>query len=144
MMGSLCGKLLLKGSLDGIAELMNRQFRRRVQREWDKIKLGKPCTKFVERNGLFTIPYVVYFQAVKVGEDLMCVYSVGIFEFKDVSGYLERATICQLASSFFRSLGSVELGFVSEEDLEESEEIPLYDLECSLSDARLTKAKDSR
>jgi len=117
--------LSLKGSLNGVAVAMNRQFRRRVEREWDKVKLGSPCTKFVERNHLFTIPYVLYFQAVKVGDDLMCVYNVGVFEFKDGSGYLERATVCQLVNSLFRSLGSVELGFVSEKDLEWGEEIDL-------------------
>ena len=104
---------------------MNRHFRRRIEREWNKIKLGKPCTKFVERNHLFTIPYVIYFQAVKIGDDLMCVFNVGIFEFKDDSGYLERVTVCQLVNSLSRNLGSVELGFVSEEDLEEGEEIEL-------------------
>jgi len=102
---------------------MNRNFRRRIEREWNKIMLGKPCTKFVERNRLFTLPFVLYFQAVKVGDDLMCVYNVGIFEFKDSTGYLERATVCQLVNSLFRSLGSVELGFVPEEDLEKGEEI---------------------
>ena len=55
----------------------------------------------------------------------MCVYNVGMFDFKDGSGYLERATVCQLVNSLFRSLGSVELGFVSEEDLEKGEEIQL-------------------
>jgi hypothetical protein len=40
---------------------MNRQCRRRIEREWNKIKLGKVCTKFVVRNGLFTIPYVIFF-----------------------------------------------------------------------------------
>ena len=104
---------------------MNRQFRRRVQREWNKIKIGKACTDFVQRNGLFTLPYVIYFQAVKISDDLMCVYNVGLFDFKDGSGYLERATVCQFVNSLFRSLGSVELGFVSEEDLEKGEEIQL-------------------
>ena len=102
---------------------MNRHFRRRVQREWNKIKLGSVCTKFVQRNGLFTIPYVIAFQAVKVGDDLMCVYNVGLFEFKDGSGYVESLTVYQFVNSFFRSLGSVELGFVSEEDLEKGEEV---------------------
>jgi hypothetical protein len=91
-----------------------------------KIKLGKVCTKFVVRNGLFTIPYVIFFQAVKVGEDLMCVYNVGMFEFKDGSGYLEHITVCQFVNSLFRSLGSVPIGFVSEEDLEKGEEIQLW------------------
>jgi hypothetical protein len=104
---------------------MNRHFRRRVEREWNKIKLGEPCTRFVQRNGLFTIPYVVFFQAVKVGDYLMCVYNVGIFDFKDGFGYLELVTVCQLVSSLFRNLGSFELGFVSEEDLENGEEIQL-------------------
>jgi hypothetical protein len=102
---------------------MNRQFRRRVEREWNNISIGKPCTRFVEHSGLFSIPYVIYFQAVKVDDDLMCVYDVGIFEFKDNSGYLERVTVCQLANSLFRSLGSVELGFIPEEDFEKNEEI---------------------
>ena len=102
---------------------MNRQFRRRVQREWDKIKIGKPCTHFVQRNGLFTLPHVIYFHAVKIGDDLMCVYNVGVFDFKDGSGYLEMATVCHFVSSLFRNLGSLELGFVSEEDFEKGEEI---------------------
>lgn len=104
---------------------MNRQFRRRVQREWNKIKIGKPCTNFVQRNGLFTLPYVIYFQAVKISDDLMCVYNVGLFDFRDGSGYLERATVCQFVNSLFRSLDSIELGFVSKEDLEKGEEIQL-------------------
>jgi hypothetical protein len=104
---------------------MNRQCRRRIEREWNKIRLGKPCTKFVERNGLFTIPFVILFQAVKVDDDLMCVYNVGMFGFKEDFGYLECVTICQFVNSLFRSLGSVELGFVFEEDLEKDEEIQL-------------------
>ena len=102
---------------------MNRQFRRRILRKWNKIKLGSICTKLVVRNGLFTIPHVIFFQAVKVGDDLMCVYNVGMFGFKEGSGYLERATFCQFVNSLFRSLGSVKLGFVSEQDLEKGEEI---------------------
>jgi hypothetical protein len=82
-MVSLCGKLSPKESLMEVAEAMNRQFRRRIEREWNKIKLGSTCTKFVERNQLFTIPYVAYFQAVKVGDDLMSVYSVDLFQFKE-------------------------------------------------------------
>lgn len=62
---------------------MNRHFRRRIEREWNKIKLGKPCTKFVERNHLFTIPYVFYFQAVKVDDALMCLSYASIrFSFR--------------------------------------------------------------
>jgi hypothetical protein len=113
----------LKESLEAVAVAMNRQCRRRIEREWNKIKLGSVCTKFVVRNGLFTIPYVIFFQAVKVGDDLMCVYNVGIFGFKEGFGYLARVTVCQFVNSLFRSLGVVELGFVSEEDLEKGEEI---------------------
>lgn len=102
---------------------MSRQFRRRVQREWDKIKLGKSCTKFLERNGLFDIPHVLYFQAVKIGEDAMCVYSVGVFEFENGLGFPELVTLCLFMNSLFRVLGHVELGFVSEEGLENGEEI---------------------
>jgi len=92
-------------------------------REWNKIKLGKPCTKFIERNRLFTIPHVIYFQAVKVADDVMCVYSVGMFKFKDGFGFPELVTICQFANSLFRDLGHIEIGFASEEDLESEEEI---------------------
>ena len=104
---------------------MKRQIRRRIEREWNKIKLDKSCTKFVARNGLFTIPYAIFFQAVKVGDDLMCVYNMGMCESKDGSGYLERVTMCQLFNSLFRAHTSVVLGFVSEEDLENGEEIKL-------------------
>jgi hypothetical protein len=104
---------------------MNRQFRRRIQRKWNKIKIGALCTKFVEFNHLFTIPYVVYFQAVKIGDDLMCVYNVGLFQFKEGSGFLKRVTVCQFVDSLFRSLGSVELDFIPEEELEEGEEVQL-------------------
>ena len=102
---------------------MNRQFRRRILREWNKIKIGKPCTKFVQQDCLFTIPSVIYFQAVKVCDNLICVYHVGMFGFKEGFGYVERVTICQFVNSLFRSLGFVELGYVSEKDLENGEEI---------------------
>jgi len=72
---------------------------------------------------LFEIPHVVYFQAVKVGDDVICVYSVGMFEFKDSVGFPELVTVCQFVNSLFRVLGHVELRFVSGEDLEEGEEI---------------------
>jgi hypothetical protein len=47
----------------------------------------------------------------------------GNFRFKEGYGYLKCASVCQFVNSLFRSLGSVELGFVSEEDLEKGEEI---------------------
>ena len=104
---------------------MKRQQRRRIEREWKKIKLGKPCTRFIEHNRLFTIPYAIYFQAVKIGDDLIGVYNVGMFSFREGCGYLELVTVCLFVNSLFRALGSVELGFVSEEDLEKCEEIQL-------------------
>lgn len=102
---------------------MIRQQRRRIEREWNKIKLGKVCTKFVVRNGLFTIPHVLAFQAVKVAEDMICVYNVSYFDFKEGGGYFERVTVCQRNGVLFRSLASLVIGFVSEEDLEKGEEI---------------------
>ena len=104
---------------------MKRQQRRRIEREWKKIKLGKPCTRFVEFNRLFTIPYVINFQAVKIGDDLIGVYNVGMFSFKDGFGYLMCVTVCQFVNCLFRGLGSIKLGFVSEEELESGEEIQL-------------------
>lgn len=89
------------------------------------VKLSSVCTQFVERNSLFTLPYVIVFQAVKIGDDLMCIYNMGMFSFKEGYGYLECLTVCQFVDSLFRSLGSVELGFASEEDLEKGEEIQL-------------------
>jgi hypothetical protein len=53
----------------------------------------------------------------------MSVYSVDMFEFKDGFGYLEFFTVCQFVNSLFIDLGSVELGFVSEEELDEEEDI---------------------
>ena len=104
---------------------MNRQRRRRIAREWKKIKIGKNCTKFVEQNGLFKLPHILFFRAVKIGDYLMCVYNVGLFGFNDGYDYREHAVICHFIGSVFRSLGSVKLGFVSEEDLEKGEEIQL-------------------
>jgi len=102
---------------------MKRQQRRRIEREWRKIGLGKPCTRFVEHNQLFTVPYVIYFQAVKIGDDLIGVYTVGMFSFKEGYGYLELVTVCQFVSSLFRELSSTELGFAREEDFAQGEEI---------------------
>ena len=104
---------------------MNRQHRRRIEREWKKIKIGKACTKFVERNGLFKLSHIIFFCAVKIGDYLMCVYNVGLFGFKDGYDSREHATICYFGNSLFRTLGSVELGFVSEEELDDGEELQL-------------------
>jgi hypothetical protein len=113
---------LSKKSIGGIAEALNRQFRRRIEREWGKIRLGKSCTRFVEQNDLYSIPYVLYFQAVKVGEDLMCVYNVSMFEHKEGSGHLKSVHVCQFANSLFRSLSLIELGLVLDKEIGEGEE----------------------
>ena len=101
----------------------NRHFRRRVVRQWNKIRVGRPCTRFVEQNSLFTLPHTIYFQAVKIGDDLMCVYWASMFEHKEGLGYVDSVVICQLVGCLFRNQCSVELGFISEEELEQHEEI---------------------
>ncbi len=68
-------------------------------------------------------PYVIFSQAVKVCDDIVCVYSVGIFEFKDALGFPELTTVCLFTDSLFRVLSQVELGFVSEEDWEDDDEV---------------------
>jgi len=51
----------------------------------------------------------------------MCVYNVGLFQFKECSGFLKQVTICQFVDSLFRSLCSVDLGYLSEDALENDE-----------------------
>jgi hypothetical protein len=48
-----------------------------------------------------------------------------MFAFKAGYGYLMCVTVCQFVNSLFRSLGSIKLGFISEEELESGEEILL-------------------
>jgi hypothetical protein len=102
---------------------MIRQRRRRIERQWNKIRLSNVCTSFIERNGMFTIPYVLVFQAVKVFDDLMCVYYIGLFDFKNESCYRDGVVVCQFVNGLFRSLGSIPLGVVSEVDLAVGEEV---------------------
>ena len=71
---------------------------------------------------MFESPHVIFFQAVKVSDKIMCVYSVSLFKFRDGLGFPEVVTVCIFVNSLFRVLGHVELGFVSEEDLEKEEE----------------------
>ncbi len=123
MTGSHFGKLLLKGGSKVASGSYTRHFRRRVVRQWNKIRVGRPCTGFVEHNCLFTLPHTLYFQAVKISDDLMCVYWVSMYEYKEGFGYLESVVICQLVGCLFRNQCSVELGFISEETLEHYEEI---------------------
>ena len=47
----------------------------------------------------------------------------GSYDLKEGLGYLECVTICQFVDSLFRSLVSMPLGFVSERELENGEEI---------------------
>ena len=51
--------------------------------------------------------------------------NVLILSFKDGFGYLMCVTVCQFVNCLFRGLGSIKLGFVSEEELESGEEIQL-------------------
>ena len=102
---------------------MIRQMRRRIERQWNKIKVSAICTDFIERNNLFTLPHVIAFQAVKVSEELLCVYNVGLFDFKRDRGHGEYVTTCMFAGCLFRSLGSVQIAFIPEDDLWENEEI---------------------
>jgi hypothetical protein len=102
---------------------MNRQQRRLIERQWNKIKIGAICTNFIERNGLFTLPHVIAFQAVKVSEELICVYNVGLFDFNKDRGHGEYVTTCMLVNGLFRSLGSVQIAFIPEDSLWEGEEI---------------------
>jgi hypothetical protein len=102
---------------------LNRQRRRKIERQWNKIKHGSVCTNFIERNGLFTIPYVIAFQAVKLNDDIMCVYSIGLFDSKDGSSFGESIMVCNFVNSLFRSLSSIPIGVVSEADLTVGEEV---------------------
>ena len=102
---------------------MFRQQRRRLERQWNKIKIGANCTVFIERNNLFTLPYVIAFQAVKVSENLVSIYNIGLFDSKVDKGHGEFVTICLFVSGLFRSLGSVQIAFIPEGHLWENEEI---------------------
>ncbi|MFA7398316.1 MAG: hypothetical protein GX799_01215 [Crenarchaeota archaeon] len=104
---------------------MIRQQRRRIERQWSKIKVGAGCTEFIERNSLFALPHVIAFQAVKVSEVLACVYNVGLFDSKRDSGHGEYVTTCLFVNGTFRSLGSVQIAFIPEGDLWENEEIDI-------------------
>ena len=102
---------------------MNRQQRRRIERHWNKINVGVACTEFIERNNLFNVPHVIDFRAVKLSEDLLGVYYVGLFDFKIDKGHGEFVTTCLFVGDSFRSLGSVQIAFIPEGDLWENEEI---------------------
>lgn len=102
---------------------MIRQQRRRLERQWNKIKVGKMCTYFIEKNNLFFLPHVIAFQAIKVSKELACVYNVGLFDFKKDRGHGEFITTCLFVNGSFRSVGSWQVAFIPEGDLWENEEI---------------------
>ena len=102
---------------------MIRQQRRRIERQWNKIQVGKICTDFIERNNLFTLPHIITFIAVKVADELVCVYNIGLFDSKKDRGHGEYLTTCLFVNGYLRNLDSVRLGFVQEFDLWEVDEI---------------------
>lgn len=101
---------------------MNRQQRRRIEREWKKILIDSVCTDFIERNNLITIPYKITLQVIKINDDLAGVYHVSVFGFRNGLGYLEHLAIYQFVSSMFKRLCSEAIGFVPEENFVASEE----------------------
>ena len=102
---------------------MNRQQKRRIEREWKKIRLDTVCTDFIERNNLITIPYAITLQVVKISDDLAGVYNVSVFGFRNGLGYLEHLTIYQFFNSMCKRLSSAEIGFILEENFVAYEEI---------------------
>ena len=102
---------------------MIRQQRRRLERQWSKIKVGEVCTDFIEQNNLFTPPHIIYFQAMKISKDLVIVYNIGLFDFKKDKGQGEYLTTCMFAGGCLKNLDFMRLGFVQELDLWEVDEI---------------------
>ena len=101
---------------------MLRQQRRRLERQWSKIKICEICTQFIENNKLFSLPHVIAFQAVKVSEELVCIYNIALFDFKKDKGHGEYLTTCIFNDGSFKSLDFMRLGFVQEFDLWEIDE----------------------
>lgn len=104
---------------------MNRQQRRRIERNWRKIKVGTYCTEFIERNSLVCLHHIIDFRAVKLSEDLLGVYSVGVFDFKRDFGHGEFCVTYLFTQSSFTFLSSVQIAFIPEDDLWENEEIEI-------------------
>jgi hypothetical protein len=103
---------------------MIRQQRRRIERQWAKIRVGAVCTDFLERNSLFKPPHIIEYHALKVSEDLVWVLNVGLFDFHNKDkGHGEFVTMCLFIGGCLRILDSVQLGFVPFDDLGENEEI---------------------
>jgi hypothetical protein len=103
---------------------MIRQQRKRLERQWNKIKVGAICSDFLERNGLFKPPHIIEYHAVKVSDELVWVLNVGLFDYhKGSKGHGEFATLCLFVGGYLRILDSVQLGFIPYDDLWENEEI---------------------
>ena len=106
------------------ADKVIRQQRRRLERQWTKIKVGTICTDFLERNSLFKPPHIIAYQAVKISDELAWVLNVGLFDYhNNDKGHGEFATTCLFVSGYLRILDSVQLGFIPFDDLYENEEI---------------------
>jgi hypothetical protein len=103
---------------------MLRQQRRRLERQWNKVKVGAICTSFIERNSLFNLPHVIAFQAVKVSDELVCVYNIGLFDhhIRD-RGHGEFVTFALFVNGTFQIFDSIQIAFIPEGDLWENEEI---------------------
>jgi hypothetical protein len=102
---------------------MIRQQRRRIEREWAKINVGDDCTKFIERENLFSMPHVTEFQATKISKKQLSVRSVGVFENHRYGGHIELVSICELVSGEFKVLSHKQIGVIPEGDFWEGEEI---------------------
>jgi hypothetical protein len=102
---------------------MIRQKRRGIERQWAKIRVGEDCTKFIERENLFSMPHLIKFQTVKVSEKGLRVHSVGVFENHKHGGYIELVTICEFVSGEFKVQSHEQVGVIPEGDLWEAEEI---------------------
>ncbi|MCW3982825.1 MAG: hypothetical protein NWE96_02395 [Candidatus Bathyarchaeota archaeon] len=102
---------------------MIRQQRRRIERQWAKIKVGDDCTKFLERENLFSMPHVIEFQATKISKKQLRVRSVGVFENHRYGGHIELVSICEFVAGEFKVLSHKQIGVIPEGDFWEGEEI---------------------
>ncbi len=102
---------------------MIRQQKRRLERQWSKIKVGEVCTDFIEQNNLFTQPHIISYQVIKISEDLALVYNVGLFDFKKDNSHGKYLTTCIFIEGCLKTLDSLRLGFVQQYDLWEYDEI---------------------
>jgi hypothetical protein len=58
-------KQRMKATVKGRVDKMLRQQRRRLDRQWNKIKVGAVCTDFLERNSLFKPPHIIEYHLSK-------------------------------------------------------------------------------